>query len=156
MALFPRVWETSRCFLQASQALSFFLVFWHVVSCTVPISSGIKVSLLRTSVLWTESQFPEPNVVFWEGCFTPRQATLPSSSILQLQRGGIGSLRMRAGARRSRSVSRIHPSPPLLRSWDTDACRHPGARRGLNPTVAKKLLPGGLFSSSPRIGLGSY
>lgn len=34
------------------------LLFWHLVLCTVPISSGIKVSLLRTSVLWTYSRLP--------------------------------------------------------------------------------------------------
>lgn len=34
------------------------LLFWHSVSCAVPISSGIKVSLLGTSVLRTYSWFP--------------------------------------------------------------------------------------------------
>lgn len=56
------------------------LLFWHLVSCTVPISSGIKVSLLRTSVLWTYSRPPSPNVLFWNVCFP---------SVWLPQRGGL-------------------------------------------------------------------
>lgn len=51
LALLPGGWEESRCFLQLPKRSPYFLLFWHLVSCTVPISSGIKVSLLRTSVL---------------------------------------------------------------------------------------------------------
>lgn len=62
---------------------------WHLVLCSVPISSGIKVSLLRTSVLWTFSLFPSPNVLFLrEVCFLPKQPSLPSSFTLTVPGGG--------------------------------------------------------------------
>lgn len=44
-------WLGGESLFSAASQTRHFLLFWHLVSCTVPISSGIKVSLLRTSVL---------------------------------------------------------------------------------------------------------
>lgn len=126
----PRTWPRSPAFGRGVTAFCRLhkhshssLLFWHLVLCTVPISSDIKVSLLRTSVLWTESPFPQPNILFWEGGFPPRQSTLPSS----FHPAGPTKRDLNPGSRgqseKEGNMSRTHPPPHLprtLRSWGTD------------------------------------
>ena len=118
----PRAWPCSPAFGRGVTAFCRLhkhshssLLFWHLVSCTVPISSDIKVSLLRTSVLWTELLFPQPNVLFWEGGFPPRQSTLRSSFHPYAPARKDLNPGSRCQSEKEGSMSRTHP-PRILRS----------------------------------------
>lgn len=79
LALFPKV--GTRVFASCSllKRAHYPLGFRHLVSCLVPISFCIKVSLLRTPVLRTCLLFSKPNVLFWEMWCPPFSLFLHSS-----------------------------------------------------------------------------